>query len=86
MGIDVTSSSVSTTPISSALTRKLAVVAEPAKALTDLIDTERSIRLEIVIVLLIVSENVLPFIQCGRGTLIGAARGGIAEVGDGVRG
>ena len=78
MGIDVTSSSVSTTPISSALTRKLAVVAEPAKALTDLIDTERSIRLEIVIVLLIVSENVLTFYPMWAGhTHQGAARGGI---------
>jgi uncharacterized Rmd1/YagE family protein len=46
-----------------ALNRKLAVVAETAKALTDLIDTERSIRLEIVIVLLIVSEIVLTFYQ-----------------------
>ncbi len=52
-----------------ALNRKLAVVAETAKALTDLIDTERSIRLEIIIVLLIVSEIVLTFYQmwAGRG-------------------
>lgn len=51
------------------LNRKLAVIAETAKALTDLIDTERSIRLEIIIVLLIVSEIVLTFYQmwAGRG-------------------
>jgi required for meiotic nuclear division protein 1 len=51
------------------LNRKLAVVAETAKVLTDLIDTERSIRLEIIIVLLIVSEIVLTFYQmwAGRG-------------------
>ena len=51
------------------LNRKLAVIAETAKALTDLIDTERSIRLEIIIVLLIISEIVLTFYQmwAGRG-------------------
>ena len=52
-----------------ALNRKLAVVAETAKVLTDLIDTERSIRLEVIIVLLIVSEIVITFYQMwmGRG-------------------
>src|SRR5580704_14054336 len=33
------------------LTRKLAVITETAKALTDIIDTERSLRLELIIVL-----------------------------------
>ncbi len=35
-----------------ALGRKLAVIAETAKALTDIIDTERSLRLELIIVAL----------------------------------
>ena len=42
-----------------ALNRKLAVIAETAKALTDIIDTERSLRLEVAIVLLIVIEIVI---------------------------
>ncbi len=50
-----------------ALNRKLAVVAETAKVLTDLIDTERSIRLEVIIVLLIVSEIVITFYQMWMG-------------------
>jgi uncharacterized Rmd1/YagE family protein len=42
-----------------ALNRKLAVVAETAKVLTDIIDTERSLRLEFIIVVLIVLEIVI---------------------------
>lgn len=38
------------------LNRKLAVIAETAKALTDIIDTERSLRLERIIVVLILFE------------------------------
>ena len=45
------------------LTRKLAVITETAKALTDIIDTERSLRLELIIVLLIVFEIVITFYQ-----------------------
>jgi uncharacterized Rmd1/YagE family protein len=45
------------------LTRKLAVITETAKALTDIIDTERSVRLELIIVLLIVFEIVISFYQ-----------------------
>ncbi len=50
-----------------ALNRKLAVIADTAKALTDLIDTERSIRLELIIVLLIVFEIVITFYQMFTG-------------------
>src|SRR5262249_14988177 len=39
-----------------ALARKLSVIEETARALTDIIDTERSTRLEAIIVLLIVVE------------------------------
>ena len=42
-----------------ALTRKLAVIAETAKVLTDIIDTKRSMRLEIIIVVLIAVELVV---------------------------
>jgi uncharacterized Rmd1/YagE family protein len=42
-----------------ALTRKLEVIGDTAQALTDLIDTERSVRLEAAIVLLIVVEIVI---------------------------
>jgi required for meiotic nuclear division protein 1 len=42
-----------------ALNRKLAVIAETAKVLTDIIDTERSLRLEFIIVVLIVLEIVI---------------------------
>lgn len=42
-----------------ALNRKLSVIAETAKALTDIIDTERSLRLELIIVILIVLEVVI---------------------------
>jgi uncharacterized Rmd1/YagE family protein len=45
------------------LTRKLAVITETAKALTDIIDTERSLRLELIIVLLIVFEIAITFYQ-----------------------
>jgi uncharacterized Rmd1/YagE family protein len=41
------------------LTRKLEVVAETARALTDLIDASRSLRLEVMIVLLIVVEVLI---------------------------
>jgi uncharacterized Rmd1/YagE family protein len=52
-----------------ALNRKLAVIAETAKALTDLIDTQRSLRLEFIIVVLIVFEIVITVYQMlsGRG-------------------
>jgi uncharacterized Rmd1/YagE family protein len=53
-----------------ALNRKLAVVAETANTLADIIDTRRSFRLEIIIVLLIAFEVVITFYQ------IYAARGG----------
>jgi uncharacterized Rmd1/YagE family protein len=52
------------------LNRKLAVVAETADTLADIIDTRRSLRLEIIIVLLIGFEIVIGFWQ------IFAARGG----------
>ena len=50
-----------------ALNRKLAVIAESAKALTDIIDTERSLRLEFIIVLLIVAEVVIAAFQIFAG-------------------
>lgn len=50
-----------------ALNRKLAVIAETAKVLTDLIDTERSIRLEMIIVLLILFEIAITFYQMASG-------------------
>jgi uncharacterized Rmd1/YagE family protein len=46
-----------------ALHRKLDVVGDTAQVLTDLIDTERSLRLELVIVLLILFEIVITFYQ-----------------------
>jgi uncharacterized Rmd1/YagE family protein len=42
-----------------ALSRKLAVIAETAQVLTDIIDTKRSLRLEIIIVVLIAIELVI---------------------------
>jgi len=45
------------------LSRKLAVIAETAQALTDLIDTQRSLRLEIAIVALIIFEIAITFYQ-----------------------
>ena len=53
-----------------ALNRKLAVIAETANALADIIDTKRSLRLEIIVVLLIAFEIVIAFYQ------IYATRGG----------
>jgi uncharacterized Rmd1/YagE family protein len=53
-----------------ALNRKLDVVAETANTLADIIDTRRSLRLEIIIVLLIAFEIVIAFYQ------IYAERGG----------
>src|SRR5262245_28306992 len=44
-----------------ALSRKLRVIEETTRALTDLIDTERSVRLELTIVLLIVVEILVTF-------------------------
>ena len=41
------------------LTRKLAVIADTAEVLTDIIDTRRSLRLEIIIVVLIAVELVI---------------------------
>jgi required for meiotic nuclear division protein 1 len=52
-----------------ALNRKLAVVAETANTLADIIDTRRSLRLELIVVLLIAFEIVITFYQ------IYAARG-----------
>jgi required for meiotic nuclear division protein 1 len=51
------------------LTRKIAVVAETANTLADIIDTRRSLRLELIVVLLIAFEIVVTFYQ------IYAARG-----------
>src|SRR5262245_3344955 len=45
------------------LTRKLAVIEETTRALTDLIDTARSIRLEATIVILIVFEILIAFYE-----------------------
>jgi len=45
------------------LNRKLAVITETAKALTDIIETKRSLRLEFIIVLLIAFEIVITFYQ-----------------------
>ena len=52
-----------------ALNRKLAVVAETANTLADIIDTRRSLRLEVIVVVLIAFEIVVTFYQ------IYAARG-----------
>jgi uncharacterized Rmd1/YagE family protein len=52
------------------LNRKLEVIAETATTLADIIDTQRSLRLEIIIVFLIAFEIVIAFYQ------IFAARGG----------
>jgi uncharacterized Rmd1/YagE family protein len=49
-----------------ALTRKLSVIAETAQVLTDIIDTRRSLRLEIVIVVLIAVELVIAGYQILR--------------------
>jgi uncharacterized Rmd1/YagE family protein len=52
-----------------ALNRKLAVVADTANTLTDIIDTRRSLRLELIVVALIAFEIVVTFYQiyAGRG-------------------
>jgi uncharacterized Rmd1/YagE family protein len=42
-----------------ALTRKLTVIAETAEVLTDIIDTKRSLRLEVIIVVLIAVELIV---------------------------
>ncbi|NIX76464.1 RMD1 family protein [Microvirga terricola] len=49
------------------LHRKLEVIGDTAQALTDLIDTERSLRLELIIVLLIVFEIFISFYQMFTG-------------------
>jgi uncharacterized Rmd1/YagE family protein len=49
-----------------ALTRKLSVIAETAEVLTDIIDTRRSFRLEIIIVILIAVELVIAGYQIMR--------------------
>ena len=49
-----------------ALTRKLSVIAETAEVLTDIIDTRRSLRLEIVIVVLIAVELLIAGYQILR--------------------
>src|SRR5512143_1951922 len=46
-----------------ALSRKLSVIAETAEVLTDIIDTKRSLRLEIAIVVLIAIELVIAAYQ-----------------------
>lgn len=51
----------------SALNRKLAVIGDTAQVLSDLIDTERSLRLELIIVLLIVFEIAITFYQMFTG-------------------
>jgi uncharacterized Rmd1/YagE family protein len=50
-----------------ALYRKLDVVGGTTQALTDIIDTERSLRLELIIVLLIVFEIAITFFQMWMG-------------------
>ena len=49
------------------LHRKLDVIGDTAQALTDLIDTERVLRLELIIVLLIVFEIFITFYQMWTG-------------------
>ena len=49
-----------------ALTRKLTVISDTAEVLTDMIDTKRSLRLEAVIVVLILSEIVLTVFELLR--------------------
>ena len=51
------------------LSRKLDVIGETATAFTDLIDTQRSIRLELIIVLLIVFEVLLTIFQMVTGSI-----------------
>jgi uncharacterized Rmd1/YagE family protein len=49
------------------LNRKLAVIAETAQVLTDIIDTRRSLRLELIIVLLILFEVIVTVYQLAMG-------------------
>jgi len=49
------------------LTRKIEVIRETAQVFTDLIDTQRSLRLELAIVLLIVVEVIIGFWQFFKG-------------------
>jgi uncharacterized Rmd1/YagE family protein len=49
------------------LNRKLAVIAETAQVLTDIIDTRRSLRLEVTIVLLILFEVIVTIYQLAVG-------------------
>ena len=49
------------------LNHKLAVVAESAQVLTDIIDTRRSLRLEVIIVLLILFEVIVTIYQLAMG-------------------
>ena len=51
---------------SEALSRKLTVVSDTAEVLTDIIDTKRSLRLEIIIVALIAVELVIAGYQILR--------------------
>ena len=50
-----------------ALNRKLAVIAETAQVLTDIIDTRRSLRLELIIVFLILFEVLITIYQLAIG-------------------
>jgi uncharacterized Rmd1/YagE family protein len=50
-----------------ALNQKLAVIAETANTLADIIDTRRSLRLELIVVLLIAFEIVMTFYQIFAG-------------------
>jgi len=49
------------------LNSKLAVIAESAQVLTDIIDTRRSLRLEVIIVLLILFEVIITIYQLAVG-------------------
>ena len=51
------------------LNRKLAVIAETAQVLTDIIDTRRSLRLELIIVFLILFEVLITVYQLAMGRL-----------------
>ena len=49
------------------MNRKLAVIAETAQVLTDIIDTQRSLRLELIIVFLILFEVLITVYQLAIG-------------------
>ena len=49
------------------LNRKLGLIGQTARLMTDLIDTERSLRLEAAIVILIVAEIALTLFQIAHG-------------------